>query len=117
MKKRITKKYGRMFFWNIGIRTEEGETVIKARPIKGRFIKRATLAALAQYPKLNYILEPLLQNTYKPDRKYAIEIDMGLMKISVLKYFEHTAPLERCSHGVYYSDYTYDELIKMEGGH
>lgn len=117
MKKRITKKYERMFFWNIGIRTEEGETVIKARPIKGRFIKRATLAALAQYPRLGRVLEPLLQNTYKPDRKYAIELDMAEMRINVLKYFEHTAPLERCSHGVYYPDYTYSELIKMEGGH
>ena len=113
MKKRIIKKYGRMFFWNIGIRTEEGETV-KARPIKGRFIKRAAKAALAQYPKLNDILEPLLQNTYKPDRKYAIELDTVERRINVLKYFEHTAPLERCSHGVYYPDYTYSELIQKE---
>lgn len=117
MKKRTIKKYERMFFWNIGVRTEEGETVIKARPIKGRYIKRAALAALANYPKCAAILEPLFQNTYKPDRKYAIELDMAEMRINVLKYFEHTAPLERCSHGVYYPDYTYDEIIKMNGGH
>lgn len=114
MKKRIVKKYERMFFWHIGVRTEEGETVITARPIKGRYIKRAALAALANYPKWAAILEPLFQNSYKPDRKYAIELDMGLMKIIVLKYFEHTAPLERCSLGVYYPDYTYSELLQEE---
>lgn len=113
MKKRTVKKYERMFFWNIGIRTE-GETVIKACPIKGRYIKRAAKAALAQYPRWGEILEPLFQNTYKPDRKYAIELDTVERRINVLKYFEHTAPLERCSHGVYYPDYTYSELIQKE---